>query len=60
MSATTNPTTTVNKFFVSVGSTTGSCLPTGAVRCLQVVVTTAGEVRMCDPAQTGSTDPTSC
>lgn len=59
-SAVTNPTTTANTFSVQVKSASAACLPTGSVRCLRVVVTTSGEVRMCDPAQTALTDPTRC
>lgn len=58
--ATTNPTSAVNTFTVQIKSPAGACLPTGNVRCLRVVVTTSGEVRMCDPAQTAVTDPTRC
>ena len=31
-------------------STAGLCLPEGKVRCLRIVVTGAGQIRMCDPA----------
>ena len=57
MAGTLNPTTSTAAFRVDLGS---SCLPTGNVRCLRVVVTLAGEVRMCDPVQTAVTDPTRC
>lgn len=57
---TTNPTTPVNLFRVDISSPAGTCLPGGNVRCLRVVVTANGEVRMCDPAQTAATDPARC
>jgi type IV fimbrial biogenesis protein FimT len=37
----------------------GACAPAGAMRCLRIEVTTAGQVRMCDPAK-ASTDPQGC
>lgn len=39
--------------------TGGSCMPTGTMRCLRVVISSSGQVRMCDPAIT-STDPRGC
>ena len=39
--------------------TGGSCQPTGPMRCLRVVVTGGGSVKMCDPAL-ASTDPRGC
>lgn len=59
-SAVTNPTTPLGTFTVQIRSSVGTCMPTGNVRCLRVVVTTSGEVRMCDPVQGGNTDPTRC
>jgi type IV fimbrial biogenesis protein FimT len=58
---TSNPITTAGSpaFFVDVSSAAGACLPTGKVRCLRVTVSTAGQVRMCDPTVTG-TDPARC
>lgn len=39
----------------------GTCAADGGeMRCLSVVVTSAGQVRMCDPAVTASTDPRKC
>ncbi len=36
---------------VDFKSATGTCLPApGSVRCLRVVVSTGGQIRMCDPA----------
>lgn len=37
----------------------GACAPEGPMRCLRVVVTTPGQVRMCDPAVTAG-DPRRC
>lgn len=59
--AATNPTSAPGLFSVDVKSATGTCLVNGGdVRCLRVVVTTSGEVRMCDPKPTAITDPTRC
>lgn len=58
---TSNPTTTPGSpaFYVDVSSTGALCLPAGKVRCLRVAVSTAGQVRMCDPTAVG-TDPARC
>lgn len=40
--------------------TGGTCQPGGPMRCLQLTVSTGGEVRMCDPAVTDATDPRKC
>jgi type IV fimbrial biogenesis protein FimT len=45
--------------FGVTNSTGGACAPTGPMRCLNVVVTPGGQIRMCDPALT-STDPQAC
>ncbi|MGV3656231.1 MAG: GspH/FimT family pseudopilin [Noviherbaspirillum sp.] len=37
----------------------GDCAPEGTMRCLRVIVTTAGQVRMCDPAVAAG-DPRGC
>lgn len=37
----------------------GNCMPSGAMRCLRVVVARGGQVRMCDPARS-SPDPRAC
>jgi type IV fimbrial biogenesis protein FimT len=37
----------------------GLCAPAGSVRCLRVVVTQGGQVRMCDPALAAGT-PQGC
>lgn len=49
----------------AVTSTSGTCASTtdtsgDKVRCLRVVVTPAGSVRMCDPAVSDATDPRIC
>jgi len=37
----------------------GACAPAGLMRCLRIVVSAAGQVRMCDPAK-ASADPQGC
>jgi type IV fimbrial biogenesis protein FimT len=60
-SATTNPTTAIAKVTVQVTSTSGSCVAAGGdVRCLNVLVFSSGETRICDPTRTGTTDPMVC
>lgn len=39
--------------------TGGVCAPAGPMRCLRVVVTAGGQIRMCDPAL-AATDPQGC
>lgn len=61
MAPTLNPGTSVATLTIDVSSPAGTCLSAGGdVRCLRVVVTTVGQVRMCDPSQTGATNPTRC
>jgi type IV fimbrial biogenesis protein FimT len=56
-STTPNPLAAVT---ISVSNPTGgACAPAGPMRCLQITVSTAGQVRMCDPAL-ASTDPQGC
>ena len=44
-----------------ITSPTGTCAASGGdMRCLRVVVSAAGQIRMCDPAATSSTDPRKC
>ena len=38
----------------------GSCAASGKMRCLQLQVSGAGQVRMCDPAVTAASDPRKC
>jgi type IV fimbrial biogenesis protein FimT len=44
---------------VITNPTGGTCATTGPMRCLSVVVSIGGQVRMCDPAL-ASTDPRGC
>lgn len=54
---TTNVAATVT---ITISNTIGgSCTPAGPMRCLNVIVTTGGQIRMCDPAK-ASTDPQGC
>lgn len=64
---TQNPTTAVQALTVDLSSTTGACVNAGGpIRCLRLVVSPAGDVRMCDLARTTSAassallDPMSC
>jgi type IV fimbrial biogenesis protein FimT len=48
---------------IDIAPTTGTCEAAGgSVRCMEVVVTSAGQIRMCDPrlTQTKPTDPQAC
>ena len=46
---------------VDVTSTDSTCLAVGgAARCLRVVVMPGGQISVCDPAHTTSTDPLTC
>lgn len=38
----------------------GECQPSGTVRCLNVLVSVGGSVRMCDPAVADGSDPRKC
>jgi type IV fimbrial biogenesis protein FimT len=61
--ATTNPTSSVATLTINVRDAITSCRPSGATRCLRVVVSPAGDIRTCDPAHaTGNTaaDAMSC
>lgn len=60
---TSSPTSGAALLSIAVGASGQSCAPAGPTRCLTVVVSPAGEVRMCDPARTaGNTagDAMSC
>lgn len=48
-----------NAVFSITNPTGGSCATAGPMRCLRVIVTSAGQVRMCDPAL-ASNDPQGC
>ncbi|QHJ01476.1 prepilin-type N-terminal cleavage/methylation domain-containing protein [Xylophilus rhododendri] len=63
LSPTLNPTVAapVPKTQIDIQFPGSACVvSSGTVRCLRLVVYPAGEVRMCDPAQTSATDPTRC
>jgi type IV fimbrial biogenesis protein FimT len=40
--------------------TGGACASTGPMRCLRVTISIGGQVRMCDPALSSSSDPQGC
>lgn len=46
--------------FAFTNPTGGSCAPSGAMRCLNVVVSIGGQVKMCDPAVTAVGDTRRC
>lgn len=64
--ASQNPTTPVAALTIDVESASATCLSSGGTaRCLRIVVSPAGEIRMCDPSISGSgvstqTHPTAC
>jgi len=58
---TTNPATVIAKQIVQFSSSNGSCIASGGnVRCLNVIVSPAGDVRICDPSRSDSTDSLTC
>lgn len=64
--ASQNPTTSIATLTINVESASTTCLSSGGTaRCLRIVVSPAGEIRMCDPSISGSgvstqTHPTAC
>jgi type IV fimbrial biogenesis protein FimT len=38
----------------------GACMPTGPMKCLNVMVTSAGQIRMCDPSLSQVNNPKGC
>lgn len=38
----------------------GACAPAGPMRCLNIVVSIGGQIRMCDPAVTAASDTRKC
>lgn len=38
----------------------GSCAPSGPMRCLNIVISPGGKLRLCDPAVTSTSDTRSC
>lgn len=58
IAGTTNPTTGVGGLTLQITSSSGTCVAAGGkVRCLNVLVTPAGQTRMCDPARSASATP---
>jgi type IV fimbrial biogenesis protein FimT len=46
---------------IAVTNTNGGlCQPAGPMRCLQINISSAGQMRMCDPAVTDNADPRFC
>jgi type IV fimbrial biogenesis protein FimT len=45
---------------VDFSSSLGTCAPSGAVRCLRVVIAPGGQARLCDPAVTTASDTRRC
>ena len=59
--ATTAPATEVAIVTVNVTSRNTTCVAAGGnARCLNVVLSPAGDSRICDPARTAATDPMRC
>lgn len=59
--ASTAPATSVAIVTVGFSSRNNTCAAAGgSVRCLNVVVSPAGDSRVCDPARTAATDPMRC
>jgi type IV fimbrial biogenesis protein FimT len=65
----TAPDTAIGTLTIDVSSSSGSCLSTnsagttGTYRCLRILVSPAGQARMCDPAMgitSNSNQPTAC
>lgn len=60
---TLSPATSASTLTIQVADGSSTCAPGGSTRCLSLYVTTAGDIRMCDPARpTGQTasDAMSC
>jgi type IV fimbrial biogenesis protein FimT len=63
LTAIANPASGIGTLTIKVTSSSASCIASGGTaRCLNVVVSPAGEVRMCDPSRATSSanDPLSC
>jgi len=45
---------------IAVTNSGGPCQPAGRMRCLQLNISSGGQVRMCDPTVTDATDPRFC
>ena len=61
--ASTNPSVPVDSLIINIGNSAGACLAaSGTLRCLRLMVSTLGQIRMCDPSVTSTTNnsPTAC
>jgi type IV fimbrial biogenesis protein FimT len=45
---------------IAVANSSGNCQPAGPMRCLQLNISSGGQVRMCDPVVIDPTDPRLC
>jgi len=43
-----------------ITNSTGTCLPTGTMRCLDIIITAGGDGRVCDPSVTNAADSRFC
>ena len=50
----------VGALTVNFSSSRATCAPTGAARCLRVVVSPGGQARLCDPVVTAASDNRKC
>lgn len=57
---TTTPSPPVNVSIDVTNPTGGACIPAGAMKCLRVVVSAAGQIRMCNPSLTQAANPSGC
>ncbi len=56
-----NNTVSTTSLTVDVQTSDGTCVASGGnVRCLRIVATPSGQIRMCDPAQTSNSNPMYC
>lgn len=60
MTTTTSPDTKVEDAAINIQSSKGTCAADGGnLRCLRILVSAGGQIRMCDPKR-GSGDPMAC
>jgi len=60
MTPTTSPTTKVEDAVINIQSSKGTCAADGgSLRCLRILVSAGGQIRMCDPKR-GTGDPMAC
>lgn len=60
MTTTTSPDTKVEDAVINIQSSKGTCAADGGnLRCLRILVSAGGQIRMCDPKR-GSGDPMAC